>query len=104
MFILEGRQLSKRMTARRRNAADHSIEWWAQLRAMMPWIARTSWWIRPQLILLRMQRATSVAFFYHSMGNGWLVLCPFEGGGHAAPRCVFKYNSWFALFTRLEVV
>src|SRR5512133_598592 len=41
MFILEGRTNYPSMTARRRNTADHSIEVvGAQLRAMMPWIAK----------------------------------------------------------------
>ncbi|MEY4736374.1 MAG: ketol-acid reductoisomerase [Pseudomonadota bacterium] len=41
MFILEGRTNYPSMTARRRNTADHSIEKvGAQLRAMMPWIAK----------------------------------------------------------------
>ena len=41
MFILEGRTGYPSMTARRRNTADHSIEVvGAQLRAMMPWIAK----------------------------------------------------------------
>ncbi|MFM7331342.1 MAG: ketol-acid reductoisomerase [Brachymonas sp.] len=41
MFILEGRTCYPGMTARRRNTADHQIEKvGAQLRAMMPWIAK----------------------------------------------------------------
>ena len=41
MFIQEGRLNYPSMTARRRNTADHSIEVvGAQLRAMMPWIAK----------------------------------------------------------------
>ncbi len=41
MFILEGRTNYPSMTARRRNTAEHSIEKvGAQLRAMMPWIAK----------------------------------------------------------------
>ena len=41
MFILEGRTNYPSMTARRRNMAEHSIEKvGAQLRAMMPWIAK----------------------------------------------------------------
>jgi len=41
MFISEGRLNYPSMTARRRNTADHSIEVvGAQLRAMMPWIAK----------------------------------------------------------------
>ncbi len=41
MFILEGRTNYPSMTARRRNTADHQIEVvGAQLRAMMPWIAK----------------------------------------------------------------
>jgi len=41
MFILEGRTGYPSMTARRRNMAEHSIEVvGAQLRAMMPWIAK----------------------------------------------------------------
>ena len=41
MFISEGRTNYPSMTARRRNTADHSIEVvGAQLRAMMPWIAK----------------------------------------------------------------
>ena len=41
MFILEGRTGYPSMTARRRLTADHSIEVvGAQLRAMMPWIAK----------------------------------------------------------------
>jgi ketol-acid reductoisomerase len=41
MFISEGRLNYPSMTARRRNTADHSIEQvGAQLRAMMPWIAK----------------------------------------------------------------
>ncbi len=41
MFILEGRTGYPSMTARRRNTADHQIEVvGAQLRAMMPWIAK----------------------------------------------------------------
>ncbi len=41
MFIQEGRLNYPSMTARRRNTADHSIEKvGAQLRAMMPWIAK----------------------------------------------------------------
>ena len=41
MFILEGRTGYPSMTARRRNTAAHSIEVvGAQLRAMMPWIAK----------------------------------------------------------------
>ena len=41
MFILEGRTGYPSMTARRRLTADHSIEKvGAQLRAMMPWIAK----------------------------------------------------------------
>ena len=41
MFILEGRTGYPSMTARRRNMAEHSIEIvGAQLRAMMPWIAK----------------------------------------------------------------
>jgi ketol-acid reductoisomerase len=41
MFILEGRTGYPSMTARRRNTAEHSIEVvGAQLRAMMPWIAK----------------------------------------------------------------
>ncbi len=41
MFILEGRTNYPSMTARRRNMAEHSIEVvGAQLRAMMPWIAK----------------------------------------------------------------
>ena len=41
MFILEGKTNYPSMTARRRNTADHSIEVvGAQLRAMMPWIAK----------------------------------------------------------------
>ena len=41
MFILEGRTGYPAMTARRRNMAEHSIEKvGAQLRAMMPWIAK----------------------------------------------------------------
>jgi ketol-acid reductoisomerase len=40
-FILEGRTGYPSMTARRRNTAEHSIEVvGAQLRAMMPWIAK----------------------------------------------------------------
>ena len=40
-FILEGRTGYPSMTARRRNMAAHSIEIvGAQLRAMMPWIAK----------------------------------------------------------------
>jgi ketol-acid reductoisomerase len=40
-FILEGRTGYPSMTARRRNTADHQIEVvGAQLRAMMPWIAK----------------------------------------------------------------
>ena len=41
MFIQEGRLNYPSMTARRRNTADHQIEVvGAQLRAMMPWIAK----------------------------------------------------------------
>ena len=41
MFIQEGRLNYPSMTARRRNTADHQIEIvGAQLRAMMPWIAK----------------------------------------------------------------
>jgi len=41
MFIQEGRLNYPSMTARRRNLAAHSIEQvGAQLRAMMPWIAK----------------------------------------------------------------
>jgi ketol-acid reductoisomerase len=41
MFIQEGRLNYPSMTARRRNTADHQIEKvGAQLRAMMPWIAK----------------------------------------------------------------
>ena len=41
MFIQEGRLNYPSMTARRRNTAEHSIEKvGAQLRAMMPWIAK----------------------------------------------------------------
>ena len=41
MFIQEGRLNYPSMTARRRNTAEHSIEVvGAQLRAMMPWIAK----------------------------------------------------------------
>ncbi|RMW96722.1 ketol-acid reductoisomerase [Allofranklinella schreckenbergeri] len=41
MFIQEGRLNYPSMTARRRNTADHPIEQvGAQLRAMMPWIAK----------------------------------------------------------------
>ncbi|MDZ7920647.1 ketol-acid reductoisomerase [Rhodoferax sp.] len=41
MFISEGRLNYPSMTARRRNTAEHSIEVvGAQLRAMMPWIAK----------------------------------------------------------------
>lgn len=41
MFILEGRTNYPSMTARRRNTAEHKIEVvGAQLRAMMPWIAK----------------------------------------------------------------
>jgi ketol-acid reductoisomerase len=41
MFILEGKTNYPSMTARRRNTADHSIEKvGAQLRSMMPWIAK----------------------------------------------------------------
>jgi ketol-acid reductoisomerase len=41
MFIAEGRTNYPSMTARRRTTADHSIEVvGAQLRAMMPWIAK----------------------------------------------------------------
>ena len=44
MFILEGRTNYPSMTARRRLNAAHPIETvGAELRAMMPWIARTSW-------------------------------------------------------------
>ena len=40
-FILEGRTNYPSMTARRRLTAEHSIEKvGAQLRAMMPWIAK----------------------------------------------------------------
>jgi ketol-acid reductoisomerase len=41
MFILEGKTNYPSMTARRRLNAEHSIEQvGAQLRAMMPWIAK----------------------------------------------------------------
>ncbi|MFY8178024.1 MAG: ketol-acid reductoisomerase, partial [Limnohabitans sp.] len=41
MFILEGKTNYPSMTARRRLNAEHSIETvGAQLRAMMPWIAK----------------------------------------------------------------
>ncbi len=41
MFILEGKTNYPSMTARRRLNAEHSIEKvGAQLRAMMPWIAK----------------------------------------------------------------